>query len=178
MSWVREDSRAAYGRYLVSHPSYVYDISQRERANLFPIDLEYYTHRPPSRWPFTVTTQVFPLVGVSLAGLLAAAGLVRSWVGRVSLLVPICSLMVLLVLIHAVLVACMDAMEVARHELLNVPWLQLAVYIGFLAWTGKRTGSTWERPRVADAASLYRRIATGAASWARERSDRLRSRAA
>jgi len=185
MSWVREDSRSVYGRFLVSHPGYVYDISQRERDNLFATDLEYYTHPAPSRWPFTLAALVFPLIGTSLAGLFAAAGLVRSLVGRVSLLVPICSLMVFLVLIHAVLVACMDAMEVGRHELLNVPWLHLAVYVGFLAWAGKRPGLTWERAGVADVTSLYRsvaslcrRVASDAVSWARERSDRLRSRAA
>jgi hypothetical protein len=68
--------------------------------------------------------------------------------------------MALLVLVHAVLVACNGCMEVARHELLNVPWLHLAVYVGFLAWTGKRPESIWERPRVADVASLSRKIAS------------------
>lgn len=183
MSWVREDSKSVYARYLLSHPGYVYDLSWRERAKLFPTDLEDYTHAPPSRGPFTLAKLVFPLLGASLAGLLALAGVVRSLVGRVPALLPISSLMVFLVLVHAVLVVCMDAMEVPRHELLNVPWLHLAVYIGFLAWVSKRPGLTWERPRIAAGAwlwlaQLWRRIASESASWARERWGRPRSRAA
>ena len=110
------------------------------QAKLFPTGLEDYTHPPPSRWPFTLATLVFPLFGASLAGLLAAAGLVRSWPVAFPRCVPIASLMVFLVLIYAILVLCMDAMEVARHELLNVPWLHLAVYIGFLAWAASARG--------------------------------------
>lgn len=127
-TWVREEGKYTYLRYLVTHPGYTLQSAFDAQKEIFASNLTYYTDKPPRRFPFRYLEFVYPLVTPSLALLVALAALSRGLWTRLRLLSLAFASMIPLVFVNGLLVFHMDAMEVERHALMGVVLLHVAVY--------------------------------------------------
>jgi len=127
-TWVREEGKYAYLQYLATHPGKAISSAFAARRAIFAANLEYYTHKPPARFPFQLLDFAYPLVPPSLALLVALGAVLRGRWRSLSLTTIALSSAVPLVFVNGFFVFHMDAMEIERHALLGVVALQVAAY--------------------------------------------------
>lgn len=137
-TWVREEGKYTYLRYLLLHPGRTFRSAFDARAAIFSTNLTYYTKGSPDRFPFRLIDFWYPLITPSLALGVAVWMLARGMVGRLSLTSWAFACAIPLVFVNGILVFHMDAMEVERHALLGMVMLQIAVYALWLDWAGRR----------------------------------------
>jgi len=144
-TWVREEGKYTYLGYLAAHPGKAIKSAFAARRAIFATNLEYYTGKPPARFPFQLLDFAYPLVSPALALLVALALVLRCRTRQLSLTTIAFAATVPLVFVNGFFVFHMDAMEVERHALLGMVALQVAAYAMLLDAYAARPAS---RPSV------------------------------
>lgn len=136
-TWVREEGKYTYLRYLLLHPGRTLGSAFDARDAIFATNLKYYTKEPPRQFPFRLLAFFHPLITPSLAFVCALWALWRGVMSRLTLESWAFACAIPLVFLNGILVFHMDAMEVERHALMGMVLLQVCVYALFVDWAAR-----------------------------------------